>query len=163
MVLSIHYWQDIETLILARIRFISEELNACVMMIKNIQDVANRVFASHPEVSVAYVFGSFLKSKTFNDVDIGLLLEEDFQPDALYEARLAGQFEKELGEVFDIRILNGRTLRFLFYILKDARVVYIRDEGRRIRFEQRVITQYMDLKPYHDLFDEHRRTQYVNR
>jgi len=133
------------------------------MMIENIQDVATRVFANHPEVIVAYVFGSFLKSKIFNDVDVGLLLEENFKPDALYEARLAGQFEKELGESFDIRILNARSLRFLFYILKDARVVYVRDEQHRIRFEQRVLTQYMDFKLYHDLFDEHRRAQYVTR
>ena len=150
-------------MIIARIRFISEELNACVMMIKNIQDVAVRVFTDHPKVSVAYVFGSFLKSKIYHDVDIGLLLEENFTPDALYEARLAGKFEKELGESFDVRILNGRSLRFLFYILQAARVVFVRDEQHRIRFEQRVLTQYMDLKPYHDLFEEHRRMQYVNR
>ncbi len=133
------------------------------MMIKNIQEVAERVFMDHPEISVAYVFGSFLKSKIYNDVDIGLLLQENFQTDALYEARLAGQFEKELEGSFDIRILNNRSLRFLFHILQDAKLAFVRDEAHRIRFEQRVLTQYMDLKPYHDLFDEHRRAQYVNR
>jgi predicted nucleotidyltransferase len=133
------------------------------MMVKDIRNVAGRVFAKRPEVSVAYVFGSFLKSKIFNDIDIGLLLEDHFQPDALYEARLAGQFEKELEEPFDIRILNDRPLRFLFYILQDAKLVYVRDEKHRIRFEQRVLTQYIDFKPYHDLFEEHRRVQYVNR
>jgi len=129
------------------------------MKVKDIQNVAGRVFVDHPEVSVAYVFGSFLKGKKFNDIDVGLLLEEDFHPDALYEARLAGQFEKELGDSFDVRILNNRALRFLFYILKDARLIFVRDESHRIRFEQRVLTQYMDFKPYHDLFDEHRRAQ----
>lgn len=148
---------------IARTRFISEELNAYVMMIRNIQDVADRVFTNHPEISVAYVFGSFVKGKRFNDVDIGLLLKENFQPDALYEARLAGQFEKELGEPFDIRILNNRSLRFLFYILRDAKLVFVRNEQHRIRFEQHVLIQYIDFKPYHDLFDEHRRTQYVSR
>jgi len=132
-------------------------------MVKDIRNVADRVFENCPEVSVAYVFGSFLKNRIFNDIDLGLLLEENFQPDALYEARLAGQFEKELGGSFDIRILNNRSLRFLFYILQDAKLVFVRDEQHRIRFEQRVLTQYMDLKPYHDLFDEHRRAQYVNR
>ncbi len=133
------------------------------MMVKDIRNVAGRVFANRPEVSVAYIFGSFLKSKIFKDIDIGLLLEENFQPDALYEAQLAGQFEKELGESFDIRILNDRPLRFLFYILRDAKLVYVRDEQQRIRFEQRVLIQYMDFKTYHDLFEEHRRAQYVNR
>ena len=133
------------------------------MMIKNIQEVAERIFSDHPEVSVAYVFGSFLKSKLYNDVDIGLLLQENFHPDALYEARLAGQFEKELEGSFDIRILNNRSFRFLFYILQDAKLVFVRDESHRIRFEQRVLTQYMDFKPYHDLFDEHRRARYVTR
>jgi predicted nucleotidyltransferase len=133
------------------------------MKIKDIRKVAGQVFASHSEVSVAYVFGSFVKGKIFNDVDIGLLLEKNFQPDALYEVRFAGQFEKALGASFDIRILNDRPLRFLFHILQDAKLIYVRDDRYRIKFEQSVLTQYMDIKPYHDMFEEHRRAQYVNR
>lgn len=150
-------------MIIFRIRLISVELMLCVMKVQDIRNVANQVFTKHPEVSVAYVFGSFLKSRTFNDIDIGLLLAENFQPDSLYEARLAGKFEEELGKSFDIRILNDRPLRFLFYILQDARLIFVRDEQHRIRFEQRVLTQYIDFKPYHDLFEEHRRAQYVTR
>jgi predicted nucleotidyltransferase len=130
------------------------------MKLDDIRRLANRVFRAREEVSAAYVYGSFVKTKVFNDVDIGLLLREGFDADPLYEVRLAGRFEEAFGGSFDVRVLNGRPLRFLFHILRDAVPIFVRDEGQRIAFESTVLREYLDLRPYHDRFEEQRRVQY---
>lgn len=81
-----------------------------------------------------------MKSSFFEDIDIGLLVENDFKPPSLYEARIAGEFERKLGRRinFDIRILNDRPVRFLFNILKSSRLIYSRDDRKRVEFESMV-------------------------
>jgi len=102
------------------------------MKIQEIEKAAREIFSGREEVIAAYLYGSFLKTEFFEDVDIGLLVEEDFKPSALYEARIAGEFERRLKLNFDVRILNGRPVRFLFSVLKNSKLIYSRDERKRI-------------------------------
>jgi len=135
------------------------------MKLKEIKKVAEEIFSEREEVITAYIYGSFLRSEFFEDVDVGLLIEDYFNPDALYEARIAGQFEQKLklkGN-FDVRILNRRPLRFLFSILKNSEVVYCKNERRRVEFESRIMKEYLDIKPHHEIYDRMRRMRYANR
>lgn len=126
-----------------------------------LREVIREVLGKHEEILVAYLYGSTVKgySGKTSDVDVGLLLEEDFQPGPLYPARLAGEIREECGldREVDVRVLNGRSYRFLHQVIKEGEVVFSKDEKERVRFETSVVDAYIDFKPFYDQYDEKRR------
>ena len=120
-----------------------------------------KVLESRREVIAAYLFGSSLYKNDFNDIDIGLLLDENFRAPPLYEAKLAGELEKVAGKLnFDVRILNNLSVRFLFNILKNSILIHCKNERRRVEFESRVMMEYLDIKPFHNYYEKMRRLRY---
>ncbi|MHA1378396.1 MAG: nucleotidyltransferase domain-containing protein [Candidatus Helarchaeota archaeon] len=144
------------------------------MKIKILKKVAKEIFSKKKEIYVAYLYGSFLKKVPFRDIDIGLLIREDYTPNELYEFRLANIFEKKVKSykkslnidgtiLFDIRILNNRSLRFLFSVLKNSITIYCKNENKKIEFESKVMIDYLDIKPHHELYEHMRGLRYENR
>ncbi len=133
------------------------------MLPDNVRAEAGKILATRREIVVAYLYGSSVGSAQYDDIDIGLLLDEEFSPSALYEAELAAELERRLGGKFDVRVLNGRPVRFLFEVIKTGVVLYSSDENRRVEFEVRVMMEYYDMKYYFDRYDEMRRQRYVTR
>ncbi|HIJ07465.1 MAG TPA: nucleotidyltransferase [Methanocalculus sp.] len=120
-----------------------------------------QVFACDSEftadVIVVYIFGSFLKSNRFNDIDIGVLVSGERKPyDCFkYGMRIASVIEQRISprcEV-DLRILNGSPVRFLYEVVRSGRLVFARDEDERSSFEADVLTQYLDLLPMFEMMD----------
>ena len=119
------------------------------------------VLKGREEVLAAYLFGSSLYKEQFNDIDVGLLLDENFRPPPLYEAKIAGELEKAIGKLnFDVRVLNNRPVRFLFSILKNSVLIHCKDERKRVEFESKVMMEYLDIKPYHVYYEKMRRLRY---
>ena len=129
----------------------------------NFQEIvkaAKEVFSKKEEIIVAYIYGSFLKSNHFQDVDIGILVKDDCDIGPLYEAKIAGEFERRLKLKFDVRILNGRPVKFLFSVLKNSKLIYSKDEHKRIEFESKIMKESLDIKPYHEMYEKMRRNRY---
>lgn len=119
------------------------------------------ILKGHEEILVSYLYGSTVrgnKGKT-SDIDIGLLLKEDFKEDALYPARIAGEIKRKcnLKQEVDIRILNNRPYRFLHQVIKNGQVITSRNEKERVKFETSVIDRYLDFKPFYQQYDQKRR------
>jgi len=126
-----------------------------------LKEEIKRVLEGHEEILVSYLYGSTVrgdKAKT-SDIDIGLLLKENFKEDALYSARIAGAIKRKcnLNQEVDIRILNNRPYRFLHQVIKNGEVITSRDEAERVEFEASVIDGYIDFKPFYQQYDEKRR------
>lgn len=119
------------------------------------------VLKGHEEILVAYLYGSTAKGYggKGSDVDVGLLLKEDFEAEALYPARIAGELEEKCGleQEVDVRILNGRPYRFLHQVIREGDVILSTDEKERVRFEASIIDRYIDFKPFYEQYDEKRR------
>jgi len=139
------------------------------MQFENIKDTFTEIFLSKSEIIAAYIYGSFLRKNFFEDIDIGILINDDFKPDVLYEFDLAGKLEKKLKndlttfKPIDLRILNGMPLRFLFSIFKDSKILFSRDDFTRVKFESKVVKEYLDIKPHHELYDKMRELKYASR
>ncbi|MBO8182939.1 MAG: nucleotidyltransferase domain-containing protein [Archaeoglobus sp.] len=137
------------------------------MNIGEIERFAREVFSNRREVVASYLYGSFLKGTRYRDVDIGIVVDENFKPGVFYEVRIAKEFEQKFqgsGDnrvSFDVRILNKRPLRFLFNVLKESKLIYVGDESKRIEFESRVMKEYLDFKPHYELYDKMRRLRHV--
>jgi hypothetical protein len=115
----------------------------------------------HEEIIVAYLYGSSVKGYEGkgSDIDVGLLLKEDFEADALYPARIAGEIKEKcrLSREVDVRILNKRPYRFLHQVIREGEIILSADEKKRVIFEMSVIDGYIDLKPFYEQYDEKRR------
>lgn len=123
------------------------------------------ILKKHDEIRVAYLYGSIVKGygRKGSDIDVGLLLREDFAADALYPARIAGEIKRRcaLAREVDVRILNKRSHRFLHQVI-GGEVIFSRDESERVRFETSVVDAYIDFKPFLEQYDEKRRERLLN-
>lgn len=124
------------------------------------KDRIRELLKKRREVILAYLYGSTVKgyASCESDLDLGILLEQDFQPDPLYPARLALDIETQARteREVDVRILNGMPPRFLRQVI-DGELAYSRDESERVRFETAVIDRYLDFKPFYEQYDRARR------
>ena len=76
-------------------------------MIK-LKEKIREVLKGHEEILVAYLYGSTVKGygRKESDIDVGLLLRDDFEADALYPAGIAGEIERRCAPAreVDVRI-----------------------------------------------------------
>jgi len=139
------------------------------MNMEGIKKLFKDVFSNRHEITVAYLYGSILKKDNFEDIDIGILIDNTFKNDALYEAKLAGKLETIYKEncneqkTIDLQILNKKPLRFLFSVLKTSEIIYSRNEHKRVNFETKIMKEYLDMKPYYEYYDKMRYIRYANR
>jgi len=68
----------------------------------------------------------------------------------------------EISIPIDLRILNNSSLRFTQSILKNAKILFSKDEMKRIVFETSILNLYLDMKPHYDYYDKMRRIRYAN-
>lgn len=126
-----------------------------------VKESVKEVLQGHKEVLAAYLYGSVAKGKTHkeSDVDIGLLLRNNFSPDGLYTARISGEIEKKMdsSRKVDVRVLNDRPLTFQHQVLRDGKEVFIRNRKARVNFETEVYDRYLDYKHFFERFNEIRR------
>lgn len=116
-----------------------------------------RTLAKFKEVQTAYVLGSFLKRRDFNDVDVAVLLAHRLPP--ARSLRLAGRLawaleeDTNLRREFDVKFLNECPLNFQHRAIKNGVVVFCRDQKARVRFEARVLSEYLDYQPTSEWLD----------
>ncbi|MHA1257114.1 MAG: nucleotidyltransferase domain-containing protein [Promethearchaeota archaeon] len=139
------------------------------MKIEEIENIFKEIFLQNEEIIAVYLYGSFLYSDNYEDVDIGLLIRNNFKPNIMYEAELAGKLEQIFKDTnkgfkpFDVRILNGKPLRFLFSLLKNSKIIYSKKDLERVKFETKIMKEYLDFKPHHEMYDNMRRLRYADR
>ena len=139
------------------------------MKTEEIENIFRKIFLQNEEIIAAYLYGSFLYSENYEDVDIGLLIHNKFKPDVMFEAQLAGKLEQIFKDTYnafktvDVRILNRKPLRFLFSLLKNSKIIYSKNDLERVKFETKIIKEYLDFKPHHEIYDNMRRLRYADR
>ena len=123
------------------------------------------VFSEHDEIVAAYLFGSYAEgyARGDSDIDIGLLLSDNSNIGAMYPVHVAGELEDATGtkREMDVRILNNGTLRFLHQVLK-GRLLFCRDDKKRVDFETSAIDRYLDFKPFLDDYDRMRKERLLH-
>jgi len=139
------------------------------MTCEEIKKVLKEILSEKEEIVASYLYGSVIYSNFYEDIDVGLLITDLFKPKLMYEAIIAGELEKELKDILkiskpvDVRILKDRPLRFLFSILKNSKVIFSRDDFKRVQFEARIMKEYLDIKPHFAIYDNMRELRYANK
>jgi predicted nucleotidyltransferase len=126
---------------------------------KEIAKEIGEVLDRFQEIEFAYFFGSFLKSEMFNDVDVALHVFKNFSPYGRmkFSLKVERALEKAMKPgyrcKFDVKILNHAPMAFQYEIIKTGKVVFARDEAKRIRYEAQVLSSYLDYKETSDWLD----------
>jgi hypothetical protein len=69
---------------------------------------------------------------------------------------VARTLEKALGYKFelDVKVLNSSPTYFQYEVIKSGRVIFCRDEGKRVEYEASIISEYLDYKDVLEWFDK---------
>lgn len=104
-------------------------------------------------VLFAYLYGSFLGAGPFRDLDVGAYADpvafksnnEMFS----YGLSLAAKVDLAIsGVTVDLRLLNLAPTPFKFSVITRGKVIFTKDEQKRIDFEARIRNLYFDFLPH---------------
>lgn len=105
------------------------------------------LLAARPEVSFAYLFGSFAEGLPFHDIDIGVYLRSEEDADEpMPGVNLANRLSDELQLPVDVRVLNRAPISFAFHAVRGELLIE-RDSNVRGDFVEYIIARYLDMKP----------------
>lgn len=122
-----------------------------------------KILAVEPGIELAYLYGSFATglANEDSDVDIGILIKPEYAyaVDFKFEFALAEKIEGilESRKEADLRVINKAPLYAQYQVIKPGQVLYAANDKNRVEFETYVISRYLDMKYYWDLYDQYRR------
>lgn len=128
------------------------------MGLKEIKQKLIPIFEKEKGVLFAYIFGSQALGKTNfeSDIDIAVYLDEKRVKD-LFEKRLSliGKLEGILKKQTEVVVLNEiKSIFFKFVIIKEGKIIFERDQKKRVEFELSTIQEYFDFKPFIEKYDQ---------
>lgn len=108
--------------------------------------------ARDPVIDVLYLYGSRVVGPVtpLSDVDLAVLVAPTVEKDRLFDLhlRLIGDATRILQtDEADLQIVNSMPVQMQYSVLQSKRVLFCRDEVRRVNFESSVLVRYLDLKP----------------
>ena len=113
-------------------------------IVENIISALNR----HEEIVAAYFFGSFVRTDTFSDIDVGLLIDDEINSALDYELKLEIELENIIGYPVDIRNLNHAPLSFCYQVIRHGRIIIDKKPNLRAEFTGYILKKYFDFAPY---------------
>jgi hypothetical protein len=119
----------------------------------------SKILEKHKEIAFSYLYGSLARGqmRKSSDIDIGIVLKEKFKKNIFYEVKLALEIENKANlKNVEVVVLNDKPLRFVNQVLKYGKLIFSRDESKRIRFETLMIRKYIDFKPFYKEYDKMR-------
>jgi predicted nucleotidyltransferase len=96
----------------------------------------------------AYIFGSRATGEPRAQSDADVAIMSDCGLDLLERARLAADLAEALHSPdVDLVVLDEARLELRGHVVQEGRVIYSRDEPRRVDFEVRTRSEYFDYLP----------------
>lgn len=103
--------------------------------------------ASDRSVTFAYLYGSFVESRPFHDIDVGVYLGTISADRVTVTAlNLAQRLSDQARMPVDVRILNVAPVSFLYHVLR-GQLLYCRDDAVLTEVMERTVSRYLDMAP----------------
>lgn len=125
-------------------------------MLKFSNQELEKVFEEN-QVLFAYLFGSQATGKANfeSDIDLAVYLNEDCKD--LFKRRLflIERFQDVLKKNVEVIILNEqRSILFKFVIIKEGKVIFEKNHGKRVDFELKTMEEYYDFQPFLEAYNK---------
>ncbi len=110
------------------------------------------------EINALILFGSIAKGnrKPLSDIDLALLFKKDVKKEKYpnIEFLVFNIISSTLKtEEFDLIILNNAPPKISYNILKEGKILFVKDKISFIDFKENIIKYYLDFKYYEDEFN----------
>lgn len=117
------------------------------------------LLAEEAALLLAYLYGSFVAGRGFNDIDVAVWIDEAGFKDECelfeYQLALAVRLERELRPFpVDIICLNRASLPLRFRVVSEGVLLLCKDEQQRIEFESRTRVLFFDFLPHLEFYYE---------
>ena len=109
------------------------------------------VFANHPAVRAAYLFGSVAadRERDRSDLDLGIVVDpERWEPTDDKVPLITDCMEAAGRDWIDLVVLNGAPLVLQFEAVRPNVLLYARDDFHHGRFFSKVARMYWDFEPH---------------
>jgi len=127
--------------------------------IEEIKNILREYFQKHSEIEVAYIFGSIAQGRTsaLSDIDIAIIINDQQVNVKTYRYGYKAEILADLIKLFktnniDLVILNEASILLKHQVLYFGKLIYTKNERRRIAFQIDTINKYNDfkhlIKPY---------------
>jgi uncharacterized protein len=107
--------------------------------------------AQRPEVNTVYLYGSFAKGDAVksSDIDIGVHVDPSFKASLSYMGEVLNEVATLAGDrKVDAFIINEMSPLFRFNVIYPNKVLYCRDQEKRVDFELKTRRDYEDYLPF---------------
>ena len=128
-------------------------LNILVMK-KEVYSRLKDSLSGRQEIDFAYIFGSFVKSDHYHDIDVAVHLEKNFNPDDYkkfpygYESNLISDISALLrNDKIDLVIINKAGILIQQRIINTGVLLFERNKYKRISYENYIRRLYIDAEP----------------
>ena len=122
---------------------------------QNLIESLKKALQKEHEVLFSYLFGSlaYQNFTSKSDIDLAVYLDEKRCKD-FFEKRLEliTQISRALKKDVDIVILNTASPFLRYVVLKEGKLIFEKDRGKRIDFELKSMNEYFDFKPILELY-----------
>lgn len=121
---------------------------------KIIETISSYLYHQYKEITIAYLFGSFVTEKFFADMDLGILTKMEMENTLNYEIEIECKLEKIVKYKIDVRVINKAPISFCQNVIRYGKVILDRDPNLRADFEGKIFKLYFDFSRF--------RQQYLN-
>lgn len=101
----------------------------------------NNLLKERPEISFAYLHGSFVEGQAFHDIDVAVYLDSPQSDSFDYEMELSVELTRALHLPVDIQVLNQAPLGFQRQVLQ-GELIFARDEVQLTDYIEDVADEY---------------------
>jgi len=112
------------------------------------EQIISYLTSEYDEITVVYLFGSFVTGEFFSDIDIGIVTKVNPVKAIKFELDLEIRLEKIVGCPVDVRVLNYAPLSFCQNVIRQRTVIIDHNPGYRADFEGTILKQYFDFAPF---------------
>jgi len=105
------------------------------------------------------LFGSSLQKPEYsNDMDIAIFVKN--KPKPRYELELGLKIEKEIKKPVDVIVLNDKPLLIISEVLRNGKLIFSRDDERRVKFETANLSNILSFNELMKEFERRRFERY---
>lgn len=113
-----------------------------------IETISSCLYSRYEEITVAYLFGSFITEESFSDIDVGIITKVKPDRPLNFELDLENKLEMITKYQMDVRIINQAPLSFCQNVIRHGRVIVEKDPNLRADFEGKILKQYFDFSRF---------------
>ena len=121
--------------------------------IDEIKGILKKYFQKHTEIEVAYIFGSVTQGRTssLSDIDIAVITDSQQIKEETYRYGYKAEILTDLIKLLksndvDLVILNEVNTLLKHRVLYFGKLIYSKNERKRIAFQTDTINKYNDYK-----------------